>query len=90
VETPLQEESERLRQGLLDYYKVAVDRQKLLTSLNAGALVLIGTFLSDIFSKSDLNLLLPILGVPIGVFVVLSPVFRYFLAGVYLAYRDVQ
>ena len=75
METPLQEESERVRQGLLDYYKVAVDRQKLLTSLNAGALVLIGTFLSDIFSKSDLNLLLPIIGVPIGVFVVLSLLF---------------
>ena len=41
---------ERLRQGSIEYLKQAIDTQKHLTTLCAGSLVLIGTFLIDIYS----------------------------------------
>jgi hypothetical protein len=49
------EQYERLRQGLVEYVKVATDTQKHLTTLSAGSLVLIGTFLKDIFSATTLD-----------------------------------
>jgi hypothetical protein len=46
---------ERLRQALLEYLNSAIDTQKNLATLCAGSLVLIGTFLKDIFSATALE-----------------------------------
>jgi hypothetical protein len=50
-----EEQYDRLRQGLLEYFKVAIDVHKHLTTLCAGSLVLMGTFLKDIFSDTELR-----------------------------------
>jgi hypothetical protein len=39
----------RDRQALLDYYRLSHDTQKHLATLTAGSIVLIATFLKDIF-----------------------------------------
>jgi hypothetical protein len=59
-----QKEYEQLRHGFLEYFKVAIDVNKHLTTLCAGSLVLIGTFLKDIFLPHELSL--PVMQVLIG------------------------
>jgi hypothetical protein len=45
-------ELRREQEAVLEYYKQAHDTQKSLATLSAGAIVLIGTFLRDIFPKT--------------------------------------
>jgi hypothetical protein len=70
-----------LRQGLLEYFKVATGVQKHLTTLSAGSLVLIGTFLRDIFSNKALRL--EFLGLPVTkIFIGLSFLFFVISLGI--------
>ena len=61
---------ERRRQALLDYFKLSHDTQKHLTTLTAGSIVLISTFLKDIFPKGKNGILL--IGMPIIVLIAVS------------------
>jgi hypothetical protein len=61
---------DRRRQALLDYFKLSHDTQKHLTTLTAGSIVLISTFLKDIFPKSKNGTLL--IGMPIKVLIAVS------------------
>jgi hypothetical protein len=47
------EAKERLAKGRIEGYKQTQDSQKHLTTLSAGSIVLIATFLSDIFPKAE-------------------------------------
>jgi hypothetical protein len=61
---------ERERQALLEYFKLSHDSQKHLTTLTAGSIVLISTFLKDIFPKTKNGTLL--IGMPIKVLIAVS------------------
>jgi hypothetical protein len=61
---------QRLRQGMVEYFTAAIDSVKHLTTLSAGAIVLIATFLSDVFTRRDLAY--SWMGVSINTLIILS------------------